>query len=50
MLPVGVVGDDESGRSLIKAFRHKHVPVVGVLKSKKLHDCNFWRTQSSPVV
>jgi len=34
VLPVGVVGDDESGRSLIKAFRHKHVPVVGVLKDK----------------
>jgi D-glycero-beta-D-manno-heptose-7-phosphate kinase len=35
VLPVGVVGDDESGRSLIKAFRRKHVPVVGVLKDKR---------------
>ena len=34
VLPVGVVGDDESGRALIKAFRHKRVPVVGVLKDK----------------
>src|SRR5689334_23730287 len=25
VLPVGVVGDDEAGRLLIKAFRRKHV-------------------------
>lgn len=34
VLPVGVVGDDEPGRLLIKSFRHKHVPVSGVLKDK----------------
>jgi rfaE bifunctional protein kinase chain/domain len=34
VLPVGVVGDDEAGRSLLKAFRHKHIPVTGVLKDK----------------
>jgi rfaE bifunctional protein kinase chain/domain len=34
VLPVGVVGDDEPGRSLLKAFRHKHIPVSGVLKDK----------------
>ena len=34
VLPVGVVGDDEAGRLLLKAFRHKHVPVSGVLKDK----------------
>jgi rfaE bifunctional protein kinase chain/domain len=34
VLPVGVVGDDEAGRLLLKAFRHKRVPVVGVLKDK----------------
>jgi rfaE bifunctional protein kinase chain/domain len=34
VLPVGVVGDDEAGRLLIKSFRHKHVPVSGVLKDK----------------
>src|SRR6202011_3460874 len=34
VLPVGVVGDDEPGRMLLKAFRHKHVPVSGVLKDK----------------
>jgi D-glycero-beta-D-manno-heptose-7-phosphate kinase len=34
VLPVGVVGDDEPGRLLIKAFRHKQVAVSGVLKDK----------------
>jgi D-glycero-beta-D-manno-heptose-7-phosphate kinase len=34
VLPVGVVGDDEAGKLLIKAFRHKHVPVTGVLREK----------------
>ena len=35
VLPVGVVGDDESGRLLLRAFRHKHIPVSGVLKDKQ---------------
>jgi rfaE bifunctional protein kinase chain/domain len=34
VLPVGVVGDDEPGRLLLKAFRRKHVPVSGILKDK----------------
>jgi rfaE bifunctional protein kinase chain/domain len=34
VLPVGVVGDDEAGRTLLKAFRHKRIPVSGVLKDK----------------
>ncbi len=34
VLPVGVVGDDEPGRSLVKHFRHKRIPVSGVLKDK----------------
>jgi rfaE bifunctional protein kinase chain/domain len=34
VLPVGVVGDDEAGKSLIRAFRHKRIPVSGVLKHK----------------
>lgn len=34
VLPVGVIGDDEPGRLLIKAFRHKHIAVSGVLKDK----------------
>src|ERR1700757_4853533 len=34
VLPVGVVGDDEPGRLLIKAFRHKHIAVSGILRDK----------------
>ena len=34
VLPVGVVGDDEPGRLLLRAFRHKRIPVGGVLKDK----------------
>lgn len=34
VLPVGMVGEDEPGRLLLKAFRHKRVPVSGVLKDK----------------
>jgi rfaE bifunctional protein kinase chain/domain len=34
VLPVGIVGDDEAGRLLIKNFRHKRIPVSGVLKDK----------------
>src|SRR5215472_6907187 len=35
VLPVGVVGEDEPGRLLLKYFRHKRIPVSGVLKEKK---------------
>ncbi len=34
VLPVGLVGEDEPGRLLIKAFRHKHIAVSGILKDK----------------
>jgi D-glycero-beta-D-manno-heptose-7-phosphate kinase len=34
VLPVGVVGDDEAGRLLLRAFRHRRVAVSGVLKDK----------------
>jgi D-glycero-beta-D-manno-heptose-7-phosphate kinase len=34
VLPVGLVGADEPGRLLLKHFRHKHIPVSGVLKDK----------------
>ena len=34
VLPVGIVGDDEPGRLLLKYFRHKHIAVSGVLKDK----------------
>jgi bifunctional ADP-heptose synthase (sugar kinase/adenylyltransferase) len=33
-LPVGIVGDDEPGKLLLRAFRHKRIPVSGVLKDK----------------
>jgi len=34
VLPVGAIGDDEPGRMLLKYFRHKRIPVSGVLKDK----------------
>ena len=34
VLPVGILGDDEPGRMLLKYFRHKRIPVSGVLKDK----------------
>jgi len=34
VLPVGVVGDDEPGRLLLKYFRHKRIAVSDVLKDK----------------
>src|SRR5690348_17927434 len=34
VLPVGVLGDDESGRLLSKYFRRKHIPLSGILKNR----------------
>jgi rfaE bifunctional protein kinase chain/domain len=34
VLPVGIVGDDEAGRLLLRYFRQKKIPVSGVLKDK----------------
>ena len=34
VLPVGVVGDDEPGKLLLRAFRHKRIPISGVFKDK----------------
>jgi rfaE bifunctional protein kinase chain/domain len=34
VLPVGVIGDDEPGRMLLKYFCHKRIAVSGVLKEK----------------
>src|SRR5260370_28741371 len=34
VLPVGLVGDDEPGKLLLRAFRRKRIPVSGVLKDK----------------
>jgi rfaE bifunctional protein kinase chain/domain len=35
VLPVGIVGNDDAGRILIKSFRQKHVPVSGILKGSR---------------
>ena len=37
VLPVGVVGDDEPGRLLLKAFRHKHVAGERRFERQELH-------------
>ena len=34
VLPVGVVGNDDAGRLLLRSFRHKHIPITGILKDK----------------
>lgn len=34
VLPVGAIGDDEPGRMMLKFFRHKRIPVSGVLKDR----------------
>src|SRR5215472_14100829 len=34
VLPVGILGDDDPGRLLLKHFRHKKIALSGVLKDK----------------
>jgi rfaE bifunctional protein kinase chain/domain len=34
VLPVGIVGNDDAGRLLLRAFRHKQIAVTGILKDK----------------
>lgn len=34
VLPVGIVGEDEAGKLLLRAFRHKRIAVSGVLKDR----------------
>src|SRR5437868_12244444 len=34
VLPVGIIGNDDSGRLLLRSFRHKRIPVTGILKDK----------------
>jgi rfaE bifunctional protein kinase chain/domain len=34
VLPVGVVGDDESGKLLLQKFRAAHIPITGIQKIK----------------
>jgi rfaE bifunctional protein kinase chain/domain len=36
VLPVGMIGNDEPGRLLLRSFRHKRIPVTGILKHKNL--------------
>jgi D-glycero-beta-D-manno-heptose-7-phosphate kinase len=35
VLPVGIVGTDETGRLLLRDFRHKRIPLTGILRDKK---------------
>ena len=35
VLPVGAIGDDEPGRLLLRFFRHKRIPVSGVLRDRE---------------
>jgi rfaE bifunctional protein kinase chain/domain len=37
VLPVGVVGNDEPGRLLLRTFRNKGIPLGGILRDKHLH-------------
>ncbi len=34
VLPVGIVGSDDPGRLLLRSFRHKRIPVSGVLRDR----------------
>src|SRR5260370_20605485 len=34
VLPGGAIGDDDPGRLLLRNFRHKGIPVTGILRSK----------------
>jgi D-glycero-beta-D-manno-heptose-7-phosphate kinase len=34
VLPVGIVGNDETGRLLLRSFRHKRIPATGILRDK----------------
>src|SRR5579884_4205646 len=36
VLPVGIIGNDEPGRLLLRSFRHKRIPVTGLLKDKNV--------------
>ena len=46
VLPVGIVGDDEPGRLLLKYFRHKRIAVSGVLKDKRYTTVTKTRIQA----
>ncbi|HLW51956.1 MAG TPA: PfkB family carbohydrate kinase [Candidatus Angelobacter sp.] len=43
VLPVGVIGDDEPGRLLLRAFRQKHISVSGIRRIKGMNTCTKTR-------
>lgn len=43
VLPVGVIGDDEPGRMLLRAFRQKHISVSGIRRIKGRTTCTKTR-------
>ncbi len=43
VLPVGVIGDDEPGRMLLRAFRQKHISVSGIRRIKGRSTCTKTR-------
>src|SRR5438270_10806717 len=43
VLPVGIIGNDEPGRLLLRSFRHKRIPVTGILKHNNLATGNKTR-------
>src|SRR5215467_12735879 len=43
VLPVGVVGDDEAGRLLLRSFRQKHISISGIHKIKGRSTCTKTR-------
>jgi rfaE bifunctional protein kinase chain/domain len=43
VLPVGVIGDDEPGRMLLRAFRQKHISVSGIRRIKGRNTCTKTR-------
>jgi D-glycero-beta-D-manno-heptose-7-phosphate kinase len=34
VLPVGILGNDDPGRLLMRTFRHKRIPMTGILRNK----------------
>jgi rfaE bifunctional protein kinase chain/domain len=43
VLPVGVIGDDEPGRMLLRSFRQKHISVSGIRRIKGRSTCTKTR-------
>ena len=43
VLPVGVIGDDEAGRMLLKQFKKKRIPVSGIVRDKAF--CTVTKTR-----